>query len=70
VSRQAQLTAAQILMDATRAQQTILVNVMATVTANSITAQNITDINAAITAWRTAVDVAMPGIRSSASDSP
>lgn len=51
------IAAWRVWLAAHRAQNAILTATMATVSANTITAQNITDINAAIAAIATAVAV-------------
>ncbi len=52
------------MRDAIRAQNAIIAAVMATVSANSITAQNITDINAAVVASNAALAAAnLPLVR-------
>ena len=56
------LTAWRTLRDAIKTQNAIAVAVMATVTANSITAQNITDINAALVASSAALAAANIGL--------
>lgn len=52
------IAAWQTLLAANRTNNAVLTTTMATVAANSITAQNITDINAAIAAISAAVAVA------------
>ena len=56
------LTAWRTLLAAHKAQSAILTTTMATVSANSISAQNITDINAAIVAIAAAVTAANAGV--------
>lgn len=51
------------LIAAQRAQKAALAAVMATVSVNTITAQNITDINAAGTAYDAAIQTAAAAIR-------